>query len=34
MEQTIRKNYKQLKKAKADKNLRPPEKFTEYFKNL
>ena len=34
MEQTIRKNYKQVKKAKGDKNIRPSEKFTEYFKNL
>lgn len=34
MEQIIRKNYKQVKKTKNDKNLKPPEKFVEYFKNL
>lgn len=34
MEQTIRKNYKQVKKTKSDKNLKPTEKFMEYFKNL
>lgn len=34
MEQTIRKNYKQVKKTKSDKNVKPFEKFVEYFRNL
>lgn len=34
MEQIIRKNYKQVKKTKNDKNVKPLEKFVEYFKNL
>lgn len=34
MEQTIRKNYKQVKKTKGDKNIKPSEKFVDYFKNL
>ena len=34
MEQTIRKNYKQVKKTKGDKNVKPSEKFVDFFKNL